>query len=683
MKQMKRPKKKQDKLSIFFNNHIRLSACLIFAFVVLFGVALTYYFMPILLNYGPGTINTEFDKDVSGGLTYFMQYALVYVAITLAGTICILHETKELNNIKILRDEAYINYKSKEKLSFLITKCITLPQKLFFIIALLPVIAISLVFIVLGFTSFADVKVLLVIVIISILGASFANVFFKELFKSVLTFIGNTETPKKSRFSLTTSSIIQISSIVLVCIIYTFLLMYSNNMDDKSVLLRKHYTNEITSLINNTQPQTRKELYDILKSIELMSDNDSVFIIDEKNNFINFNNQTVSDFFKKYALELAPTFNNTIYDYYGTENQGIIVPIKVGEEKIKVVVKYDLTNTLLATTFTNLIIILTYCCIAIYFFSTSITNEISIVAENLNQISKNSKKTFNDKLPVTSNDEIGDLIVAFNEIQALTAEHVAQIESNQEQLLEKERLASLGQMIGGIAHNMKTPIMSIAGAAEALTELIGEYVASIDNPTVTSEDHKDIAKDMLDWTSKIKTHTSYMSDIITAVKGQASQLGVSDYSSFTIYDLIKKSDILLKHELKNSLITLETRFDCDPAITLTGDINNLIQVLVNLVSNAIQSYNGTPNKKVSLAVDSDLKNVYIYIIDNGSGMTQEVQEKLFKEMITTKGKNGTGLGLYMSYSTIKGKFGGDIEFESKPNIGTTFKITLPINKENQ
>ena len=59
-------------------------------------------------------------------------------------------------------------------------------------------------------------------------------------------------------------------------------------------------------------------------------------------------------------------------------------------------------------------------------------------------------------------------------------------------------------------------------------------------------------------------------------------------------------------------------------------------------------------------------------------MSKEVQNKLFKEMITTKGKNGTGLGLYMSYSTIKGKFNGNITFESKEGVGTTFTITIPI-----
>ena len=674
---MMNQRKKKTKLSKFINNNLRLSACLVFALVIFIGVALTYYFMPILLNYGPGTINTTFDKDVSGGLTYFAQFALVYLAITLIGMIFILRQTRDLKDLKKLRDEAYINTHSKEKLDALILKCITLPQKLFFIISLVLAIAITCVFLFLGFISFADAKVILVITIISLLGASLAYIFLKSIFKSVLTVIGNTEMPTKSRFSLTISSTIQIASIVLVCVIYTFLLMQSTNMDDKSSILHRHYTAEVESLIRNNNPQTLEELHSTLLQVEFISDVDSAFILDQNNQPL-YNKESISDFFIKYAQELAINNDNTIYDYYGTEAQGVLIPVTIGNENVKVVVHYDLSNKLLSDTLGNLVIIVIYCGVSIYFFATSISREISLVVENLRAISKNSKNIFSSKLYVTSNDELGDLVDAFNDIQGLTTEHVEQIESNQEMLLEKERLASLGQMIGGIAHNMKTPIMSVAGAAEGLTELVGEYVASIDNPTVTKEDHKEIAKDMLDWITKIKTHTSYMSDIITAVKGQASQLAGSEFSSFTLYDLVKKSDILVKHELKHSLVTLETKFDCDPAIMLHGDINNLIQVLVNIISNASQAYNGKPNQKIQLIVDADDKNAYIYVIDNGCGMSQETQDKLFKEMVTTKGKNGTGIGLYMSYSTIKGNFGGDIEFESKENVGTTFKITLPL-----
>ena len=135
--------------------------------------------------------------------------------------------------------------------------------------------------------------------------------------------------------------------------------------------------------------------------------------------------------------------------------------------------------------------------------------------------------------------------MAFNRVQELTKENITEIKNSEQSLMEKERIASLGEMIGGIAHNMKTPIMSIAGGAEGLTELISEYRASIDNPQVTKEDHKEIAQDMLDWVTKIKAHTSYMSDIITAVKGQASQLSASEYENFTLCRPLKRSCIWL------------------------------------------------------------------------------------------------------------------------------------------
>ena len=98
----------------------------------------------------------------------------------------------------------------------------------------------------------------------------------------------------------------------------------------------------------------------------------------------------------------------------------------------------------------------------------------------------------------------------------------------------------------------------------------------------------------------------------------------------------------------------------------------------NLITNAIQAYNGTPNEKIKLIFDSTDNKILIHVVDKGCGMSKEVQNKLFKEMITTKGKNGTGLGLYMSYSTIKGKFNGDLSFESEEGKGTIFTISLPI-----
>ncbi len=255
---------------------------------------------------------------------------------------------------------------------------------------------------------------------------------------------------------------------------------------------------------------------------------------------------------------------------------------------------------------------------------------------------------------------------------------IKKIKDNQDMLMENERLASLGQLIGGIAHNLKTPIMSISGATEGLTDLIKEYDSSIDDPEVNSQDHHDIAKDMMSWIDKIKEYTSYMSDIITAVKGQAVTMSETDTVTFDLEELVKRVDILMKHELKNALLYLKVSMNVSEKTILHGDVNSLVQVINNMISNSVQAYEGKPEQNIDLIFEKHDNNLYISVKDYGCGLPQKVQDKLFKEMITTKGKNGTGLGLYMSYSTVKAHFNGDITFKTEPGKGCTFTIILPL-----
>ena len=286
------------------------------------------------------------------------------------------------------------------------------------------------------------------------------------------------------------------------------------------------------------------------------------------------------------------------------------------------------------------------------------------------------------RIEINSVKSDGVFIGALILFKDLTQHHkdLEAIKSSQNMLIEKERLASLGQMIGGIAHNLKTPIFSISGASEGLTDLINEYRSSITDPTVTIQDHYAIAKDMEDWIEKIKSYTAYMSDVITAVRGQAVALTNDVDETFTIEELVKRVDILMKHELKSALVNLNISVQTDKTFEMRGNINSLVQVINNIISNAIQSYNGKPDQNIDFTIFKENRKIIITITDYGCGMSEEVQEKLFKEMITTKGKNGTGLGLFMSYSNIKAQFDGDLKFTSEEGKGTTFNLIIPIKK---
>lgn len=250
------------------------------------------------------------------------------------------------------------------------------------------------------------------------------------------------------------------------------------------------------------------------------------------------------------------------------------------------------------------------------------------------------------------------------------------IQRNNEILMEQERLASLGQLIGGIAHNLKTPIMSIAGGLEAVKGLSLEYSDSIGDKEVTDDDHKEISKEITEWVDKIKPHCGYMSDIISAVKDQAVHMGDSTSSKFTLEELLKRVEILMKHELNRYHCKINIDSEVGMTTAFKGETNSLVQIFDNIIVNAIQAY-GDRSGEIDLKISKINENIEFSFRDYGKGMSKEIQKKIFREMLTTKGKFGTGLGLYMSYSTIRGRFNGDMWFESEENIGSVFYISIP------
>ena len=257
-----------------------------------------------------------------------------------------------------------------------------------------------------------------------------------------------------------------------------------------------------------------------------------------------------------------------------------------------------------------------------------------------------------------------------------------QIQDNQTILLERERLASLGQLIGGIAHNLKTPIMSVAGGIDQVRFLTEEYESSLDDPEVTIEDHKEIAGEIKEWLAKMKVHMAYMSDIISTVKDQATNFANSGQEWFTLDEVLKRVKILMQHEITKNRCHYIEDVRVDRRLRIEGGVNSMVQILDNIIVNAVQAY-GKKGGDIIIQITKENTKLHIVISDYGKGIKEEVKNRLFKEMITTKGKNGTGLGLYMSYSTIKGMFRGDMWVESTVDEGTDFHIRVPLYDERE
>lgn len=270
------------------------------------------------------------------------------------------------------------------------------------------------------------------------------------------------------------------------------------------------------------------------------------------------------------------------------------------------------------------------------------------------------------------------VIVLFKDITQ-AKEALEKIKEAQTVMIERERLASLGQMVGGIAHNLKTPILSIAGGVEALRDLVREYDDSVGDAQVTVEDHHEIAAEMGEWLERIRSHCSYISDMISTVKGQAVQHSAEQNSAFSVDEFIKRVELLMKHELKQSHCTLRTDIRVDLRSEIGGNVNSLVQIFANLILNSLHAYEGKKGF-IDLGIRGEDGKLVFTLADYARGIAPEIQARLFREMVTTKGKNGTGLGLYLSHSTVKGLFHGKMAVESVPGEGTCFTISIPMRE---
>lgn len=281
--------------------------------------------------------------------------------------------------------------------------------------------------------------------------------------------------------------------------------------------------------------------------------------------------------------------------------------------------------------------------------------------------------------PIFQKNNMVGVVALLKDVTELK-ENMKREQLNLSRTMERERLASLGQMMGGISHNLKTPIMSISGNVESLGNLVTEYELSIDDPAVTLEDHQEIAQEMREWLAKIRGCCSYMSDIITTVKGLATNMNTSDIVEFSMDEVVKKVQLLMNHSLTKNKCQLTIINKVPPELLLNGDVNNLVQVLNNLIDNAVYSMKETGGKIILNPYLED-EFIIIKVADHGPGISPEVKKKLFHSMITTKGANGTGLGLYSSEGLIRGKFGGSMWVEDNPAGGAVFYVKIPVSAE--
>jgi signal transduction histidine kinase len=276
-----------------------------------------------------------------------------------------------------------------------------------------------------------------------------------------------------------------------------------------------------------------------------------------------------------------------------------------------------------------------------------------------------------------------------NQVAERTAElshSLSDLKSTQAQLIQQEKLASLGQLTAGIAHEIQNPLNFVNNFSEVSSELLDEMNEELDKGDI--EEAKVISKDIKQNLEKINHHGKRADAI---VKGMLEHSRTSSGEKVPT-DLNALADEYLRlsyHGLraKDKSFNADFKTDFDPDLPSVNVVSQDIgRVLLNIITNAFQALNNDElkikNEEFKPLVTVSTKNlgdkIEISVRDNGPGIPDAIKDKIFQPFFTTKPTGqGTGLGLSLSYDIVKAH-GGELKMESIERKGTEFIIQLPI-----
>jgi two-component system NtrC family sensor kinase len=261
-----------------------------------------------------------------------------------------------------------------------------------------------------------------------------------------------------------------------------------------------------------------------------------------------------------------------------------------------------------------------------------------------------------------------------------------ELKSAQSQLIQSEKMASLGELTAGIAHEIQNPLNFVNNFSEVNKELLSEMKEEIEKGNL--EDAKSIAGTLIDNQEKITNHGKRADAIVKSML-QHSRTSSGANESTNINTLVDEYLRLAYHGFrakdKTFNVTTKTNFDVDIGVVniVPQDIG---RVILNLINNAFYAVNEKKKESgaeyepmVSVNTKKSGDKVLISIKDNGNGISQKVLDKIFQPFFTTKpAGQGTGLGLSLSYDIVKAH-GGELKVETKEGEVTEFIIQLPLS----
>ncbi len=273
------------------------------------------------------------------------------------------------------------------------------------------------------------------------------------------------------------------------------------------------------------------------------------------------------------------------------------------------------------------------------------------------------------------------LIEANQTLEQKVIDRTAELEAAQEKLVESEKMAALGNLVAGIAHEVNTPLgialTSVSNCKEELKNIYRDF----ENDELTEQGFKDFEAICSEGLNLAETSLMRAANLVQDFKRTSADQTSLEIEEIALDEYIPRVCNPLKPMLRKEQIELS--IDVTPNLVITTCPGIIAQLLTNLISNAQRhafgpSVNNDVNR-VSVSCSKNAKGIVISVQDNGKGIPEALHKKVFEPFYTTaRDKGGTGLGLNILYNLVRQKFNGEIDLTSTLGEGTKVTVCIPV-----
>lgn len=251
------------------------------------------------------------------------------------------------------------------------------------------------------------------------------------------------------------------------------------------------------------------------------------------------------------------------------------------------------------------------------------------------------------------------------------------LQHTQDQLIESEKLAALGGLVAGVAHEVNTPLGIAVTATSVIQEVQNELASAFASQTLTSTQFSELIQRLADSSALLESNLNRAAKLVRDFKQTAVDQVSEQRSQFRIHQVIEALIASLHSETRK--IPVEPQIQGDKQLMMTSLPGVLTQILTNLIMNSVNhAFKETLQANIIIDFYEQGDNIVLEYKDNGCGVAKELHQKIFEPFFTTKrGVGGSGLGLNLVFNLLKKKLNGELVFKSEIGQGVYYTITMP------